>query len=89
MADEKSADLIRPDHSDKIVSEVLEMPTLKEKHLVAHMDEEDTNKLQCIFEKYIESKWGLCLDSKDIVKSLWTELCESHRLRVVGSFDTD
>jgi hypothetical protein len=34
MVDEKSADLIPPDHSDKIVSEVLEMLTLKENTLL-------------------------------------------------------
>ena len=78
-----------PDYSDKIISEILELLSFREKHFFAYMDESSADKLQYIFEKYIEGKWGLCVDGEDIIKRVWAELCKTHRLRIVGSHITD
>ncbi len=74
-----------PDSTETIATEILSDLSLREKHIIAHMEENDIMCLACRFSKYISAK-APGSDSKkrmDIVRAVWNKLCKSHRLKVV------
>lgn len=68
--------------TDSIVEEILDL-TLKEKKIIAYMDENDVFILEAILERYVESKGAWINDGKNIVKRVWAKLYDSHRFKVV------
>ncbi len=75
--------LIVEDFVKEIVSEL----SFKERATIAHMDEEDVELLQDVFNMYIKSKTGVESDDHYeytvIMKMLWEKLRKTHKLRVV------
>jgi hypothetical protein len=73
------------DHTETIANEILTDLSLRDKHIIAHMDENDIMCLACRFSKYINQKAPGSDSQKrmDIVRAVWSKLCESHRLKVV------
>jgi hypothetical protein len=73
------------DHTETIANEILTDLSLRDKHIIAHMDENDIMCLSCRFSKYINQKAPGSDSQKrmDIVRAVWSKLCESHRLKVV------
>ncbi len=72
-----------PDFTDTITAEILEDLSLREKHIIAHMDEMDVEILEAILKRYVEDKGSHIYDGKHVVKRIWTQLYETHRLKVV------
>ena len=72
-----------PDHTETIADEILADLTRREKHIIAHMDEMDVKILEAIHERYVEGKGSRIYNGKDVVKQIWAELYESHRLKMV------
>jgi hypothetical protein len=71
------------DHTETIVNEMFSELPLREKHIIAHMDEMDVGILEAILERYVEGKGSRIYDGKDVVKRIWAKLHESHRLKVI------
>jgi len=71
------------DFNKGIVDEILEDLSLHEKSIIAHMDEVDLSILQAPLDRYAESKGSRINDGKDVLKRIWSQLYESHRLKVV------
>jgi hypothetical protein len=72
------------DNTEIIATEILQDLSLREKSIIAHMDEMDVEILEAILERYVEGKGSRIYDGKDVVKRIWDEFYESHRLKVVG-----
>ena len=74
-----------PDHTETIADEILADLSLRDKNIIAHMDENDIMCLACRFSRYINEKAPGSDSQKrmDIVRAVWSKLRESHRLRVV------
>ena len=72
---------------EDFVKEIVSDLPFKDKAIIAHMDEEDVELLQHVFNMYIKSKTGVESDDHYeytvIMKELWNELRKTHRLRVV------
>lgn len=78
----------KPQHTfseiDQIVAEILATMSLKEKALIANMDEKSLPYLQYAFDVYINREAGDDPDSgQAIMKRLWQTLHETHRIRLV------
>ena len=61
----------------RIVADILSGMSLKEKSLIAQMDEKSLPYLQYAFDVYI-SKTG-----RKIMKQVWQTLQQTHRIRIV------
>ena len=73
------------DHTETIATEILTDLSLREKHIIAHMDEGDIVCLTCKFSQYLSAK-APGSDSKErikIMKRIWAKLYESHRLKIL------
>ncbi len=72
---------------EDFVKEIVSDLPFKDRATIAHMDEEDVELLQDVFNMYIKSKTGVESDDHYeytvIMKELWKELRKTHRLRVV------
>jgi len=69
---------------DRIVAEILATMSLKEKALIANMDEKSLPYLQYAFDVYISREAGDDPESGPaIMKRLWQTLRETHRIRLV------
>ncbi len=74
---------VQRDYTDNFVEEILGDLTLKEKSIIAYMDENDVEILEAILKRYVEGKGSRLYDGKGVVKRVWASLYESHRLKVV------
>ena len=75
--------MVNPDHTETITNEILADLSLREKNIIAHMDNLSIEILQAILERHAESKGYWIEDGRNVVKSIWAKLYESHRLRAV------
>ena len=73
----------RPDFNETIVEEIMEELTLKEKNIIANMNELDIDILEAMVERHVKGKGDRIKDGKHVIKRIWVQLYESHRLRVV------
>jgi len=71
------------DHTETIVNEILSDLSLREKHIIAHMDEMDVGILEAILKRYVEDKGSHIYDGKHVIKRIWAQLYETHRLRAL------
>jgi len=72
---------------EDFVKEIVSDLPFKDRATIAHMDEEDVELLQHVFNVYIKSKTGVESDDHYectvIIKMLWEKLRKTHKLRVV------
>ena len=72
------------DDIDQFVSDILSAMSLKEKSLIAHMDEESLPYLQYAFDVYISRDIGDDQETgREIMKRVWQALQKTHRIRLV------
>ena len=70
---------------DRIVTDILSAMSLKEKSLIANMDEKSLPYLQYAFDVYISRKIGDDPEAgREIMQRIWQTLKETHRIRIVG-----
>ncbi len=76
--------MLNPDFTESIVKEILEDLPLREKSIIANMNEADTGCLTCKFSRYIKEKAPGCdpMDEVEIMRKVWKELSKSHRLKI-------
>ena len=73
---------------DRIVDDILEGMSLKEKSLIAHMDERSLPYLQYAFDVYISREAGDDAElGQAIMKRIWQRLQATHRIHLVGKDD--
>ncbi|HSO20978.1 MAG TPA: hypothetical protein VLT88_16045 [Desulfosarcina sp.] len=69
---------------DRIVADILEAMSLKEKALIANLGEESLPYLQYAFDIYISRQIGDdSRTGRDVMHRVWQRLQETHRLRLV------
>lgn len=69
---------------DQIVADVLAGMSLKEKSLIANMDEKSLPYLQYVFDIYISREIGDDPDTgREIMRRVWQALQETHRIRLL------
>jgi hypothetical protein len=77
---------IPPLDMQQIVTDILSGMSLKEKSLIAQMDEKSLPYLQSAFDVYISKNAG---DDprigREIMKRVWQTLQETHRIRIVSA----
>ena len=73
-----------PGEMDRMVADILAAMSLKEKSLIANMDERSLPYLQYAFDVYISRQVG---DDprlgKDIMRRVWRALQQTHRIRLI------
>jgi hypothetical protein len=68
----------------RVVADILSGMSLKEKSLIAQMDENSLPYLQYAFDVYISKKAGDDPETgREIMKRIWQTLQETHRIRIV------
>jgi len=68
----------------RIVADILSGMSLKEKSLIAQMDEKSLPYLQYAFDVYISKNAGEDPEAgREIMKRVWQTLQETHRIRIV------
>ena len=68
----------------RIVAGILSGMSLKEKSLIAQMDEKSLPYLQYAFDVYISKSAGDDPETgREIMKQIWQTLQETHRIRIV------
>lgn len=68
----------------QVVADILSDMSLKEKSLIANMDEKSLPYLQYAFDVYISKNTGDDAETgREIMKRVWRTLQETHRLRLV------
>jgi hypothetical protein len=68
----------------RIVADILAGMSLKEKSLIANMNEKSLPYLQYAFDVYISKDAGDDAETgREIMKRVWRTLQETHRLRLV------
>ena len=67
-----------PDHTETITNEILTDLSLREKNIIAHMDEMDIEFLEAILERYVEGKGSHIYAGKHVVKRIWATLGKTH-----------
>jgi len=72
-----------PEITGGIVAEILADLPLREKSIIAHMNAIELDTLQAILDRYVEGKGIRIRDGKDVMKTVWNRLRESHRLKLV------
>ena len=69
---------------DRVVADILASMSLKEKVIIANMDEESLPYLQYAFDVYISKDIGDDPQTgKAIMQRIWQTLQETHRIRLV------
>ena len=69
---------------ERIVADILAAMSLKEKSLIANMDEKSLPYLQYAFDVYISRRIGDDPETgRKIMQRIWQTLKETHRLRIV------
>ena len=72
------------DDIDEFVADILSTMSLKEKSLIANMDEESLPYLQYAFDVYISRDIGDDPETgREIMKRVWQTLKKTHRIRLV------
>jgi len=67
-----------------MVKDILSAMSLKEKSLIANMDERSLPYLQYAFDVYISRVMGDDPDAgREIMRGVWQRLQETHRIRLV------
>jgi hypothetical protein len=70
---------------DRILADILSGMSLKEKALIANMDEKSLPYLQYAFDVYLSRSIGDDPETgREIMKRVWQTLQETHRIRIVG-----
>ncbi|PID39880.1 MAG: hypothetical protein CR984_05985 [Proteobacteria bacterium] len=70
---------------DQIVADILASMSLKEKALIANMNEKSLPYLQYAFDVYLTKEAGNDPKSgQAIMKRLWQTLHDTHRIRIVS-----
>ena len=73
---------------DRIVADILSAMSLKEKSLIANMDEKSLPYLQYAFDVYISRQIGDDPQTgRDIMQRVWQTLQATHRIRIVKKAD--
>jgi hypothetical protein len=74
---------------DSIAADILSGMSLKEKALIANMDEKSLPYLQYAFDMYISRDIGDDPETgRKIMKRVWLTLQETHRIRLVKAKET-
>ena len=74
--------MTHPSNIDQIVQEILADIPLKEKAIIANLDEEKVPYLQYAFDACIKDQLGKDDEtSKDVMHRVWEVLQETHRIR--------
>ena len=69
---------------DDIVDQIIDDLPLKERVLVARMDETDAGILEAVFEQYVIEKMGGSIpNGKKIMERLWGKLRDTHGLKLI------
>ena len=69
---------------DLIVTDILAAMSLKEKSILANMDEKSLPYLQYAFDVYISRRIGNDPEQgEEIMKQVWKTLKQTHRIRLV------
>jgi hypothetical protein len=69
----------------RIVADILSGMSLKEKSLIAQMDEKSLPYLQYAFDVYLSQDVGDDPETgQKIMRRIWQTLQETHRIRLVG-----
>ena len=77
-----------PEDVDTIADEILAGMSLKEKSLIAHMDERSLPYLQYAFDIYLSPEVGDDPEKgQAIMQRVWKRLQETHRIRLVKGKD--
>jgi hypothetical protein len=70
---------------NRIVADILSGMSLKEKALIANMDEKILPYLQYAFDVYLSQDVGDNPETgQEIMRRIWQTLQETHRIRLVG-----
>ena len=70
---------------NRIVADILSGMSLKEKALIANMDEKSLPYLQYAFDVYLSHDVGDDPETgQEIMRRIWQTLQETHRIRLVG-----
>jgi hypothetical protein len=73
-----------PVDMDRIVTDILSAMSLKEKSLIANMDEKSLPYLQYAFDVYISRNIGDDPETgRKIMQRIWQTLKKTHRIRIV------
>ena len=76
--------MLDSDNIDQIVHEILADMSLKEKALIANLDEEDVPYLQYAFDVCVSGELGQDDElGKDVMHRIWKVLKGAHRIRSV------
>ena len=74
-----------PGRIDRIVADILATMSLKEKALIANMDEKSLPYLQYAFDVYLSREVGDDPETgQAVMQRLWRTLHETHRIRLVS-----
>jgi hypothetical protein len=66
-----------------ITTEILADLSLREKSIIANMNETDIENLEATFYRRVKGQGSRIKDGKHMIKNIWAILYESHRLRAV------
>jgi hypothetical protein len=66
-----------------ITTEILADLSLREKSIIANMNETDIENLEATFYRRVKGQGSRIKDGKQVVKRIRAKLYESHRLKVV------
>jgi predicted transcriptional regulator YdeE len=70
---------------NRIVADILSGMSLKEKALIANMDEKSLPYLQYAFDVYLSQDVGDNPETgQEIMRRIWQTLQQTHRIRLVG-----
>ena len=70
--------------TEQIVADILSTMSLKEKALIANMDEKSLPYLQYAFDVYISRNVGEDPDTgREVMKQVWQALQATHRIRLI------
>ncbi|WP_155314654.1 hypothetical protein [Desulfosarcina alkanivorans] len=73
-----------PADMDRMVADILSGMSLKEKSLIANMDEKSLPYLQYAFDVYLGRDVGDDPETgKEIMRRIWQTLQQTHRIRLV------
>ena len=70
---------------DRVVADILSSMSLKEKSIIARMDEKSLPYLQYAFDIYISPHIANDMEAgREIIQRVWQALQKAHRIRIVS-----
>jgi len=72
-----------PEITADIAAEILADLPLREKSIIANMNAIELDTLQTILDRYVEGKGISIRDGKGVMQAVWSQLRESHRIKLV------